>query len=245
MEENDFYMLRAEVLETLPERSLALLKRLEAHACRYIRFAPHRAPPVPGDPNPDAPVCEITAGGATIRLRLGAPILAQGVTHELLHIERWWLEGVPHLYPAHPALKHICEGLENALEHLVIVPREARYGFEPYGHWNETYREIWSRSPLTPAMPLDVRRYTCLLAWLATSHVTDESVNARIEEHVRMEGLFDEAEAFKREIKAQLTSKPELVSYVARVLRIPEGAVFLRYYNASAGTVRDEPLPSG
>lgn len=77
-----------------------------------------------------------------MRLRDGFPVMAQGVTHELLHIERYWMEHVPQLYPADRRNWKNCAQMENALEHLVIVPREADYGFDPHRHWNETYRKL-------------------------------------------------------------------------------------------------------
>jgi hypothetical protein len=233
---------RAAVLDVLPEKSKELLARLEEFAGREIVFAAYTTPPDDGEVNPDAPATEMTAAGARILLRDGMPIPAQGVTHELLHIERYWVEGVPQLFPANPANGKNCAQMENALEHLVIVPREAAYGFEPYGHWNDTYGKRWTGDRLAPTKPSAVLRMEALMGWLATSTVTDEVVKATMAKIIQDAGFFSEAEKFKARMNEFVPSKEKMAKCLARFLKIPDGAVVLRYFNAKAGTIRDEKV---
>ena len=232
--------LRALALATLPEKSRELLDRLEAHAGKEIIFAPYLTASKPDEPNPDAPSCEVTPAGATIRLREAAPIPPQGITHELLHLERWWLEGMPQLYPARPEARQNCELMENALEHLVIVPREAEYRIRALRLLERHLWEKMVKEPFPPTMPAEIIRTKCLMGWLATGYITDESVIALIETAVRAEGHYEEAVKFKRRMNDLLSSKQQTVACLARFMNIPEGLVVLRYYNVAAGTYRDE-----
>lgn len=235
---------RAAVLAVLPEKSKDLLEKLESLAGREIAFAAYATPPDPSEVNPDAPATEMTAAGARILMRDGSAIPPQGVTHELLHVERYWMQGVPQLYPANPAFFKNCGQMENAMEHMVIVPREADYGFEPFGHWNETYRRTWVGDPVPATMHPDIRRMKCLMGWLATQVISDDAVKDMMAKAIISAGHMDEAERFKKRMNEFIGSKEKMVQCLARFMKIPQGGVVLRYFNAQAGTIRDEKVIS-
>ncbi|MBB6124604.1 hypothetical protein [Sphingobium subterraneum] len=60
---------------------------------------------------------------------LAAPTASE-VCHELLHIQRYWIEGVPQLDAIDRAENKVAisNHIENIVEHSVIVPRQANYG---------------------------------------------------------------------------------------------------------------------
>lgn len=187
---------------------------------------------------------------ATILLRSKDVFPPHDVLHELLHIERLWVEGIPQLMPRHDpkgARGRIATDIENALEHLVIVPREAHYGFDPYPYWNETARRNWGSYPWPAMTDPWMRRKACLLGWLTVSRlVNEEEVRSHVEECLCQEGgpdLLAEAKRFSARIGEKLASKPHAQSAVLRFLEIPITDFMTVRIKASDGTAEQLRLP--
>lgn len=233
----------------LPSGVATLVDRIESFAKREISVEVDNRPRSPTSPNPDSLAARVTPTSATILLRSKDVFPLHDVLHELLHIERLWVEEIPQLVPRHDpkgTRSKIATDIENALEHLIIVPREANYGFDPYPYWNETSRRNWGSYPW-PAMtdPWE-RRKTCLLGWLTVSClVNDEEVRSHVEECLRKEGpvLLDEAKRFSARISEKLVSKPQAQSAVLRFLEIPMTDFMIVRFKASAGTFEQLRLP--
>jgi hypothetical protein len=66
------------------------------------------------------------------------------------------------------------------------------------------------------------------------------SVIAVMEAAIRAGGHYDGAVKLKGRIDGLLSNKPQTAACLARFLKIPDGQVVLRYYNAAAGTYHDE-----
>src|SRR5258708_15989321 len=94
--------LRKKTLEALPSKALNLLDTIENFAKKEIGFIGEDSVPtrfkVPGyrATSPKAAVSQIVA---TIVLPSGDNIDPHGIVHELLHIHRYWVEGVPQCQP--------------------------------------------------------------------------------------------------------------------------------------------------
>src|SRR5262245_10877599 len=98
-----FQQLRERVRASLRQSTIDLWDRIEATTRLPVEVAHNEHPP-PLE-NPNAAATQVEAGRAVILLRESAPISERDVLHELLHIERYWLERVPQLEPLrdHPS----------------------------------------------------------------------------------------------------------------------------------------------
>ena len=130
--------LREQVLPQLPAIVRALLEEIEEFAGLQVDFDPYTFPPRPNAFNPRAPAMAVAPDGATIYLHDFDAVDLHGVVHELLHIRRYWSDGVPMIQPARngEANRNAMQNIENGLEHLVIVPQEATFGLDTAGYWN-------------------------------------------------------------------------------------------------------------
>jgi hypothetical protein len=236
-------MMEALYKAKLPPNITALVDRIESFARHEISVAVDTRPVSPRSPNPDRLAARVTEREATILLRSSDVFPPHDVLHELLHIERLWLEGIPQVLPLHdPELGTVTSAIENALEHLVIVPREADYGFDPYPYWNETSRRNWQAYPWPTISDASTRRRNCLLFWLTASQlVNDDGVKALAERSLTDEGLLDEARRFSARIVEKLASKPQAISAALRFLKIPPADVHIVKFDIQ--NERWEPVP--
>src|ERR1043165_8017081 len=88
----------------LPSNIAMLVARIESVAKREISVDVDSRPVSPTSTNPDRLSVRITPTDATILLRSRDAFPPHDVLHELLHIERMWVERVPQLVPAHDPL---------------------------------------------------------------------------------------------------------------------------------------------
>jgi hypothetical protein len=236
----------------LPRGVATLVERIESFAKREISVEVDNRPRSPTSPNPDSLAARVTPTSAMIVLRSKDVFPPHDVLHELLHIERMWVEGIPQLVPKHDpkgTRSKIANDIENALEHLVIVPREANYGFDPYPYWNETSRRNWVSYPWPALTDPWARRKACLLGWLTVSClVNDEEVRSHVEKCLRQEEeggpvRLDEAKRFSARISEKLVSKPQAQSAVLRFLEIPTTDFMSVRFNVNDGTIEELRLP--
>lgn len=231
-------------LPPLPDQVLQLATSIEAFAGREIEVRINPYLPSPTDPFPNSPAAMVTETSAAILIRESADIEPQGVLHELLHIERYWVLGIPQIVPRAPqgdSRWEITSAIENSLEHLAIVPREADYGFDPYTHWNFIERELFASYPWTHLTEPTARRRACLLGSLAIdSLVTDASVRAHAMECIRKEGYQDEARHFLSRILRFRQSKIEQLKTMIRFLKIPEQEADFVWLDPQRGVRRTE-----
>jgi len=166
--------VKKKYLKQLPNSVVELIQEIESFSSREIQVRKNTTPVSPTDPNPNGPACRVNNLEACIYLR-NENIDAQGMTHELLHIHRYWVRKVPQIIPANdPDGTHIkgTSAIENALEHLIIVPEEAKYGFEPFSRWNETHKKLWKEDRFEQMNTFAIRM-TFLLWWLAVSNLVN------------------------------------------------------------------------
>jgi len=231
----------------LPPDIATLVDDIESLAKREISIEVDTRLVSPTSPNPDSLVARVTPTEATILLRSRDVFRPHDVLHELLHIERMWVERIPQLVPIHDphgTRSKIATDIENALEHLVIVPREANYGFDPYPYWNETSRRNWAEYPWPAMTDPWWRRKACLLGWLTVFYlVNDPGVKRHVEECLRKEGLLDEAQRFSARIGEKLVSKPQAQSAVLRFLEIPTTDFMIVRFKVNDGTIEELRLP--
>jgi hypothetical protein len=238
--------LRKNALEALPSKALSLLETIENFAEREVRFTSHDALPghlkYPGYKS-TTPYVALDHIAATVILP--SEIEPHGIVHELLHIHRYWVEGVPQCQPIkiNPQNRSYIGGNENLLEHLTIAPREAEYGFDR-SVWNGFARKKWEDYPW-PNFPSDGnRRVHTLRAKLETDLADDPAIHQLGRECLRAEGLEDEADKFSARTKELLHNKPRLVACTVRFFKIPRHAIRLVYFDVRKGEERFESVPN-
>lgn len=219
--------------ELLPGNVQRLVDEIEDFASLQVEVHPNLRPLSSTEPNPDTLGCKVSESRAVIYYRKEEHFLPQAVLHELLHVRRYWVEQVPRILPVENGERaRITSQIENTLEHLVIVPREENYGFEPYVFWNETARKNWMRYPWPDITSAWARRKNCLLGWLTVNYlVRDQGVRKAAEEVLRKEGLLLDAQNFAAKIQRVLLHKPRAISAVTRFLVIPQGEAQLVYFD--------------
>jgi hypothetical protein len=234
--------LREQVRAGLSAATLSLLEEIEAFARLQINFAQYTFPLRATSFNPKAPATEVSPDGATIYLHDFDTIDQHGVTHELLHIQRYWIDRVPQIQPARNAKANLpgVQNIENTLEHLVIVPREMSYGFDSAGYWNAVSKHRWEQYPWPN---LSARRNDILLERLVLELVSDQDVRQLAADCIRREGLTGEADRFAVRIKQLLGAKARAAACVVRFMKISKGLLHLTHIDVRNRSFRNEPIP--
>jgi len=217
----------------LPENVRSLVDEIETFSETEISVTQDTTPPSPTLVGGHSISTTVNETEAVIFYHEEAHLIPYALLHELLHIHRYWVEMVPQLLPCRNGNRvKITSQIENVLEHLIIVPKVAEYGFEPYSHWNDLALKVWQRYPW-PEIPEGwPRRKNCLLHWLeVTSIVNDARAIQLAEEALREESLLEEAKKFEKKIKSVLFAKPLAISAAVRFLKIPREEVVQVYYD--------------
>ena len=238
--------LREHVRSQLPGNVRSLMDEIEAFAQTEIAVAPNETPISSTDPNLTAPALAAWHDRATIYLRDLEQIDPNGILHELLHLHRFWVEGIPQVMPKSnddDDQWNVTSFIENSLEHMIIIPKEVEYGYDPYPYWSRTAFENWSRYPWPGMDNSFARRKNCLMGWLGSALVNDESVIQLMRECLETEAILDEAELFKAKINRVINRKPAAISCVFRFLNIPRTEAHLVYLDIRARQRRVAPIP--
>jgi hypothetical protein len=238
--------IRGQVRSELPDNVRCLMDGLEAYADQHINFAFNVRPPP--DSYPNAAACALEDAGATIFLREGASIIPQDILHELLHIQRYWIDRIPQLEPVQELADKagnwdVIACIENILEHLVIVPKEAGYGFAPREVWKKGALSEWSQYPWPTLEEPFSRRLGWIIAWLHCDLLCDPAVTALAERCLATEGVLDEAKRIGRTVARRLPNKGKCLRTMMNAVGILRQEVRLAYYDVRAKKKRYEELP--
>ena len=235
--------LRDDVRAALPSNIIGFMDYIERFASREIEFGFNPKPPPTEYPNSAA--CYVYEDRANILLRKGAPILPQDILHELLHIQRYWVEHTPQLEPLldHESNWDITSRIENVLEHLVIVPREADFGFAPRPQWDETANREWSAYPWSNNTEPFSRSLGSHLGWLTCEIVADQKIRELAKDCLIRDGAFDAAEKLRLNVKRYLGNKPKSLLFVLRAVGLPRGEFRLAYLDIKRRRKRYAKLP--
>jgi hypothetical protein len=225
--------MKALYKDSLPATAQDLVDRIEGFAKREIEVVVDPLAEVSStDPNPTRPAMTVTENWA--RITLPTPSFEpNGILHEVLHIERHWVDGIPQVEPAHPdAPKNnwtVTSSIENSLEHLIIVPREEQYGFNPYPYWARTERALWEKYPW-PTLDPFARRMHALFGSLAVFNLSkDEELIALARHCLKQDGMLKESIRFNRLVKDVLHTKEKMLRLGVEHLGIPKAETRLRY----------------
>jgi hypothetical protein len=238
--------MEAKFRALLPTNILALADEIESYTHRTIEVARNPYPRSLTDPNPDSLGAMVDEHSAVIYFYQEADFKPHPACHELLHIRRYRIEKVPQILAIQPDADRmsVTSHIENTLEHLVIVPREQDYGFEPYSHWNHTADKNWETYPWPTMTNSWARRKNSLLGWLTVKYlVNDSAVKQRALEAIKKEGLFQEAEVLANQVGRVLGNKAKMISLVVKALKIPMREAELVFFDPQTGTRAKSRIP--
>jgi len=165
------------------------------------------------------------------------------VRHELLHLKRFHIDGVPKLTAAVspwgiPAISPDAMGdLDNAIEHIVIVPWELRHHPERREHWEAVLQDVCDQLSDIPPEELRLAIY---MHWTFVRHVLAGSRQAEIMRGFAVEhDLFEGADRFADQFLAAAASKGDLVRLLFDSFpEMPREHAALEYVSSRTGTVQ-------
>lgn len=194
----------------------------------------------------DAPAgVEMARDNAIIHIFTQEPDFA-GVTHELLHLERYWCDLVPALHWTNriTAGHEQVTTIENTLEHLVIVPKQSEYDCEDPEKWNQSEMEFWAGYPWPDRTPQN-RLLNILTGWLTCMElVNDEEVKRTAENCLRDANRLVFANSLHKNILSSLGEKSQVALLFIAALNMPSNAFQMRTYDIKNSSIIDNPLPS-
>ncbi len=157
------------------------------------------------------------------RLRIFAPTNGYfpdgAVRHEVLHIHRFYVEGVPKLVLRNQArgnrdLAENFTAIDNALEHLVIIPQELQLHPERREHWEAMATEICHD---LEEIPENARKLAVCMNWTFLSHVLPNSPQTSVmRDFALSQGLLISAEEFAARLLAAMDRKEEMLTVLSR-----------------------------
>lgn len=168
------------------------------------------------------------------------------VRHEVLHVQRFLVEGVPKLTLADSekwdkGYSDALGGLDNAIEHVAIVPVELQFHPERRKHWEAVMRNVCLA---LPDVPEGERRLAVCLHWTFLRHALPDSPSIEIARHfAKRHALLEMADHFADRFMSEVASKEELVRLLFLTFpEIPKNRAALEYINRMTGT-RQKPIP--
>jgi hypothetical protein len=168
---------------------------------------------------PDAPLrAMVNVSFARIDAPSRQRFLPSSVFHELLHIRRVLVDGVPRLRVADavPDEQYSCQledavtNEDNSIEHLVIVPMELERFPERREHWEQVVRGNLHRIAAGQEAPHNLDA-SALGLWMFVRHALPESpVEAELRETLAQRGLQQRADDAVAAVLRWLADKREL-----------------------------------
>jgi len=168
------------------------------------------------------------------------------VRHEVLHVRRFHVEGVPKLALADneewdKGFSDALGNLDNAIEHVVIVPVELQFHPERRKHWEAVMRNVCLE---LPHVPEGERSLAVCLHWTFLRHVLPNSPPVEIARNfAKAHALLEMADHFADRFISVAASKEELVRLLFLTFpEIPKNRAALEYINSMTGTCQ-KPIP--
>lgn len=190
--------------------------------------------------------CIVNESEIRLLVPRGNAFLDGSVLHELLHVERFLIEGIPTLTVldayCSPDLELVFAQVDNNLEHLVIVPREIRQLPDQRQQWKEKIARSLNRVASSGLQTAD-RDFLAIyhLSFIALV-LHDEGVSARARALAASLGLTDRAERFAAAIAPALAKKEDAVQVLVDAFRLDPSCLCLQYFNSKERSSLQVPL---
>lgn len=168
------------------------------------------------------------------------------VRHEVLHVKRFHIDGVPQLVIADAAdwddgFAVALGRLDNAIEHLAIVPVELQLHPERRSHWEAVMQAVCDG---LPDVPEEERSLAICMHWTFLRHVLPDSSQAAImRRYAAQHALLDIANSFADQFLSVVNSKEDSVRLLFDAFpQIGRNRSALNYINSIVGK-RQRPVP--
>lgn len=243
------YPMDPKYFDALPADIRSLIDQIEGVSRTEIAVTP--------DPKRiDTLGCHIECGGAEILIPPNEYFPPGAVLHELLHIKRIYLDGVPRIVfcndcndyeddlPKEMRLRSGLVAVDNNLEHLVIVAKEIELRPDRKSHWEQSMGQklVDLRSDTIPA---DIRRGRVVEYWPFIHHVLPDSVLvAQIRALAEQLKVLEPANAFFQAIVPVLDSKEAAVRVWMKYFPGQEKIVCLKYFDIQNRNCREVHVPA-
>lgn len=240
--------MQAEYLDRLQEDVQAFVQEVEVGAGVTIEVTPDAELNTSGPTGQGKLKIDIEAHCVRLIAPTNDYFPNGGVRHEVLHVKRLLVDGVPRLVLAEtvdldPRFENALTTVDNALEHLVIVPVELGYHPERRAHWEAVMERTWSVDLAAEHNQLD-RRISACLHWtflrhvLPDSHLVDSAITA-----MKQCDLRAEADDFCDQLIPLLANKLAVVQlFFSWFGDIPKDRAAVEYLNCITGTTLS-PIP--
>lgn len=186
--------------------------------------------------------CEVDQHSARILIPTAHYFPDGSVLHELLHIRRFLLEGVPRIVVCDDYedwTPQLCRGLtdlDNRLEHLVIVPEELILRPDRRIYWESVMCRVLDGLQTTSISEDDRKRYA-QLDWVFIRNVIDSyCLTEQAQSLTTQFGIIEQVESFNAALLLSLPSKENTVQVCFEHLNIPFEVAALEYLNSRNGT---------
>lgn len=245
LEQRFWGYLRPLVVEKLPAEAVALIERIEAFAGIPVGFRDTALLRQAGGQCTEIEALFCDQEHAYVSIPDPDNIDPNAIVHELLHLHRYWVESVPQMGAVHDLGQNVefMANIDNALEHLIIVPQERQYGYDPSPYWAKTVRDAFAAHPWPTQRPEWIR-YACILGWATAALTDDRETREMVRAKIERSGLLEEAETSLKRIRAQSASKPRMVRAALKALRIPLRSVELVTFDVRNHMAHRRPVPS-
>jgi len=143
------------------------------------------------------------------------------ILHELLHLRRVVVQGIPQLVTLKNGADYPEDGhcLENAIEHTVIVPVQLKCGIESKKYWNDLVVKLLKKSRGNiPDDPQDRRRMAVIASLDARYCVTDLRVKKAVAKWIAKLGETKFAHEFIQRYRRAHGNKAEMARMVLRAI---------------------------
>ena len=197
---------------------------------------------------PDTLACEVDEHSAQILIPTREAFPDPSVVHELLHIRRFLVEGIPKIV--------ICDDyddwsseqetgltkLDNQIEHFIIVPREIKKRPTRKNYWLSAMKRALLHLQNGNLPEHDVRQLL-LIHW-AFLHLAlmDDALIKSAEKLIRQMNLCDSAVEYLEAARSSITSKEKLVRATFHYLKIGVDGVCLQTIDTHHGTTLESQL---
>lgn len=162
------------------------------------------------------------------------------VRHEMLHVKRFHIDGIPKLSLSDDedwdkTFSDNLGALDNAIEHIIIVPVELQLHPERRQHWETVMGNICTALHLIPERECCL---VCCLHWAFFWHVLPNSPHVKTLKNFLIErSLLEIANNFIVRFLSVRDKKEEMIRVLFSAFpEIPANRVALEYINSSTGT---------
>jgi hypothetical protein len=185
--------------------------------------------------------CEVDPHGARIIIPEVDHFPETSVLHELLHIRRFLVEKVPRLIicddyePSSPEFEQALTGLDNSIEHLIIVPKELAMKPERESYWVRIMRRALDELRTDCLSVDDQKRMLLQHGVFVTTVLKDPQLAADFGCLVEHFSIPQRAAAILTAVQTAVHSKEQLAKAFVTQLNLPCEAVCLEYIDSTNG----------